>query len=303
MISILILGSGSATPRVDRNPSGVLVNSSNSYFLVDCGEGTQLQLRKYKQSLQRINQIFITHLHADHFLGLFGLISTQGLLGREKPLQIFAPKGMEEIIKVQMKMTKSWLSYPLSFHEVDCSQSGLIWEDKEMEVHNVPLDHKIDCSGYVFKQKKKPRNILPSKIEFYNIPVYARKDIKLGADFVDETGKVIPNEELTVDSEKALSFACLSDTKVLKEAPPILHGVDLLYHEATFLRDMSDRAEVTHHSTAEQAADFAAKCAAKKLILSHFSSRYDELHEFISEAKPIFANVHVAEDGKWFSTE
>ncbi|MCX6182295.1 MAG: ribonuclease Z [Bacteroidetes bacterium] len=303
MISVLVLGSGSATPRVDRNPSGILVNSANSSFLVDCGEGTQLQLRKYKQSLQRINHIFITHLHADHFLGLFGLISTQGMLGREKPLQIFAPKGMEEIIKVQMKITKSWLTYSLSFHEVDCSKSALIWEDKEMEVYNVPLDHKIACSGYVFKQKKKPRNILPLKIEQHKIPVYARKEIKLGADFVDEKGRVIPNSELTVDSEKALSFAYLSDTKVLNEAPTILNDVDLLYHEATFLNDMADRAEATHHSTAEQAAEFAAKCAAKKLILGHFSSRYDELHEFVSEAKPIFANVHVAEDGKWFSTE
>jgi ribonuclease Z len=303
LISILILGSGSATPRVDRNPSGILVNNNNSFFLVDCGEGTQLQMRRYKQSLQRINQIFITHLHADHFLGLFGLISTQGLLGREKPLQIFAPKGLEEIIKVQMKVTKSWLTYPLTFHEVDCSKEALIWEDNEMAVHNIPLDHKIDCSGFIFKQKKKPRNILPSKIEFYKIPVYARKEIKLGADFVDETGKVIPNTELTVDSERVLSFAYLSDTKVLKQVPEILKDVDLLYHEATFLSELSERAELTCHSTAEQAANFAKMCGAKKLILSHFSSRYDELQDFIAEAKPIFANVDVAMDGKWFSTE
>ncbi|MFM7021361.1 MAG: ribonuclease Z [Flavobacteriales bacterium] len=303
MISILVLGSGSATPRVGRNPSGILVNSSNSFFLVDCGEGTQLQLRTYRQSLQRINQIFISHLHADHFLGLFGLISTQGLLGREKPLEVFAPKGLQEIIQVQMKITKSYLSFPLIFHEVDCSEVALLWEDKEMEVYSVPLDHKIDCSGFVFKQKKKPRNLLASKIEEHKIPVYARRDIKMGADYTDDNGRIIPNEELTVDSPHPLSFAYLSDTKALREVPSVVEGVDLLYHEATFLAELADRAKETYHSTSIQAADFAQRCKAKKLVLGHFSSRYDELHDFISEAKPLFENVDVAEDGKWFSTE
>ncbi len=303
MISILILGSGSATPKVNRNPAGVLVNSNNSYFLVDCGEGTQLQLRRYKQSLQRIHQIFISHLHADHFLGLFGLLSTQSLLGREKALDVFAPKGLQEIIEVQMKITKTYWGFPLNFHDIDCKKEAVLWQDEEMEVHSIPLNHKIDCVGFSFRQKTKPRNILQSKIEFYKIPVFARRAIKNGADFTDENGRVIPNKELTTAAPRVFSFTYISDTRVLKEVPVAVLGTDLLYHEATFLSDMIERAKATHHCTAQQAAQFAALAEVKKLVLGHFSARYDELDEFIAEAKPYFANVDVAQDGQWFSTE
>lgn len=301
MISILVLGSGSATPCLSRNPAGLLVKAEQSSFLVDCGEGTQLQLRRYKESIQRINQIFISHLHADHFLGLFGLISTQGLLGRERDLEVYAPKGLKEIIDVQLKASNTYLCYKLKVFEIDTNQSKVIFENNELEVFTVPLNHKIDCAGFVFKEKKKDRKLIASKIPQYNIPVYMRSKIKKGEDFETNDGRVIPNAELTEDPPKTYSFAYLSDTKVLKEVPTSVGGVDLLYHEATFLHEMLERANKTHHSTALQAAEFAAKAKVGKLILGHFSARYTDLQPFIDEAKPVFENVYCAVDGKEFS--
>jgi len=303
LISILILGSGSATPCLSRNPAGILVKAENASYLVDCGEGTQLQLRKFKESIQRINQIFISHLHADHFLGLFGLLSTQGLLGRERSLEVYAPKGMKEIIDVQLKASGTYLCYDLKVIEIDTKVSALIYETKEIEVHTVPLNHKIDCAGFVFKEKKKDRKLIPSKIPLYNIPIYMRNKIKQGEDFVTDKGKVIKNSELTENPPKTYSFAYLSDTKVLKEVPEVVKEVDLLYHEATFLHELLDRANKTYHSTALQAAEFAAKAKVGKLILGHFSARYIDLQPFIDEASPVFANVKFAVDGKEFTAE
>ncbi len=299
-LSILILGSGAATPSVNRNPSGILLKSESSSFLIDCGEGTQLQIRKYKESIQRIDQVFITHLHADHYLGLFGLISTQGLLGRERDLEIFAPKGLKEMIDVQLKITNTYLCFKLIIHEVDCSQSLMIFENKDIQVFSYPLNHKIPCSAYVFKEKIKPRNLIPSKITELKIPVYMRNKIKMGEDFIDDSGKIYANRTLTLDPQKPQSFAYFSDTKVLTKAPDVIQGVDLLYHESTFLHDMQSRAEKTYHSTALQAAEFAVKCEVKKLVLGHFSARYNELTDFVLEASKVFANVEVAKDGKQF---
>lgn len=303
MISILVLGSGSATPCLSRNPAGILVKTEQSSYLVDCGEGTQLQLRRFKESIQRINQIFISHLHADHFLGLFGLISTQGLLGRERELEVYAPKGLKEIIDVQLKASGTYLCYKLKVIEIDTKQVNLIFETNEMEVYTVPLNHKIDCAGFVFKEKKKDRKLIPSKIPQYNIPIYMRNKIKKGGDFETSDGKIISNKELTEDPPKTYSFAYLSDTKVLKDVPSVVCGVDLLYHESTFLHEMLDRANKTYHSTALQAAEFAAKAKVGKLVLGHFSARYTDLQPFVEEAKPVFSNVHFAVDGKEFLPE
>ena len=300
MISILILGSGSATPCLNRNPAGLLVKSESSSYLVDCGEGTQLQLRRFKESIQRINQIFISHLHADHFLGLFGLLSTQGLLGREKSLEVYAPKGMKEIIDVQLKISKTYLCYDLKVIEIDTKASSMIFESKELQVFTVPLNHKIECCGFVFREKLKDRKLITSKIPEYNIPIYMRNKIKKGEDLELEDGRIIKNEELTEAPSKSYSFAYLSDTKVLKTVPEIVKGVDLLYHEATFLHDMLDRAKSTYHSTALQAAQFAAEAKVNKLVLGHFSARYNDLQPFIDEASPVFSNVFYAVDGKEF---
>jgi ribonuclease Z len=303
LISILVLGSGSATPCLSRNPAGILVKTEQSSYLVDCGEGTQLQLRKFKESIQRINQIFISHLHADHFLGLFGLLSTQGLLGRERALEVYAPKGMKEIIDVQLKMSGTYLCYELRVIEVDTKVSSLIFETNDMEVFSVPLNHKIDCAGFVFKEKVKERKLIPAKITQYSIPIYMRNKIKKGEDLITEKGKVIPNKELTQAPPKSFSFAYLSDTKVLKEVPEVVKEVDMLYHEATFLHELLDRANKTYHSTALQAAEFAAKANVGKLILGHFSARYIDLQPFIDEASPVFSNVKFAIDGKEFSPD
>lgn len=300
MISILVLGSGSATPCLSRNPASILVKTEQSSYLVDCGEGTQLQLRKFKESIQRINQIFISHLHADHFLGLFGLLSTQGLLGRERALEVYAPKGMKEIIDVQLRASGTYLCYELKVIEIDTKVSALIFETADMEVFTVPLNHKIECAGFVFKEKQKDRKLISSKITQYSIPVYMRSKIKKGEDLITDKGKVILNSELTEAPPKSYSFAYLSDTKVLKEVPEVVKEVDLLYHEATFLHELLDRANKTYHSTALQAAEFAAKANVGKLVLGHFSARYIDLQPFIDEASPVFANVKFAVDGKEF---
>lgn len=298
--SVLILGSACATPTLNRNPSAQLLNVNHQYFLIDCGEGTQLQLRKHNINFNRIHYIFISHLHGDHYLGLPGLIQTMHLLGREKELTIFGPKGLQEIMDVHFKHSKSTLKYPLIIRETNANNGEQIFENANIIVRSFPLKHKIPCTGFVFKQPPHPRRINPKAIEKYNIPKYAINRLKIGADFTDEHGKTIENSLLTHDSLPSFSYAYCSDTAFFEEILPEINKVTLLYHEATFIEKDKKLAHKTLHSTANDAGTIAKKANANSLIIGHFSNRYHDLSVLLEEAQQIFKNTHLALEGNEF---
>lgn len=302
-LNLTILGCHSATPRVNAHPTSQYLEINNRHFLIDCGEGTQRQMRKYKVGFSKINHIFISHLHGDHFFGLIGLISTFGILNREKDLHIYGPKGIKEVTTLQLKLSKSWTKYHIHFHELVSTESELIFEDDKVSVHTIPLDHRVYTNGFLFREKEKPRKLHIGKIEEHKeIDTCDYHNIKAGKDFVLSTGEIIPNSELTLDAPKSKSFAFCSDTVYKPNIVPIIKNVDILYHEATFLKNREDLCERTKHSTAEQAASIANQANAAKLILGHYSSRYPNIEDFKKEAQTIFENVELAEAGKLYST-
>ena len=299
-MKLTILGCYSATPRTNTNPTSQVLDIKNHVFLIDCGEGTQVELRRHKIKFNRIKHIFISHLHGDHFFGLVGLISTFRLLTREADLHIHGPKGIKEIITLQMKLADSWTNYKLIFHELTSKESKLIFEDDKVEVHTVPLNHRVYTNGFLFKEKSNERKLNITAAENENIDVSYYRKLKQGFDVVNEDGKLIKNETVTSDGKKAMSYAFCSDTMYDESIVPIIKDVDVLYHESTFLEKNEKLAAPTKHSTAKQAATIAKKANAKTLILGHYSTRYDDLNEFIEEASPIFNNVELAKDGKVF---
>lgn len=302
-LHLTILGCHSATPRVNAHPTSQYLEINNRHFLIDCGEGTQRQMRKYKIGFSKINHIFISHLHGDHFFGLIGLISTFGILNREKDLHIYGPKGIKEVTTLQLKISKSWTKYHIIFHELDSKESELIFEDDKITVHTIPLDHRIYTNGFLFKEKPKPRKLHIENIQQYDeIDTCDFHNIKAGKDYTLLSGEVISNLELTIDPPKPKSYAFCSDTAYKPNIVPIIKEVDLLYHEATFLKDREDLCEKTKHSTAEQAASIANEANVNKLIIGHYSSRYSNLKDFKKEAQTIFENVELAEAGKLYST-
>ncbi len=298
---LLILGSSAATPTSNRNPTSQLLNIAERFFLIDCAEGTQMQLRKYKARLQGINHIFISHLHGDHFLGLPGLIASMHLLGRKNELTIFCPKELEDILNVIHKHSETFLNYPLKFVYTQHKAKHLIWEDDKVEVYSIPLKHRIATTGFLFKEKPLPRNIDKFKLEKLNVSFAEINKLKKGFDAIDEQGNIIKNEQLTTEPKPPRSYAFCSDTKYFIELANDILNVDLLYHESTFLNDKKDRAKITFHSTAQQAAQMAILTNAKQLALGHFSARYDKLELFLDEAKPIFNNVTLATEGKLYT--
>lgn len=293
---INILGCGAATPTLQHNPSSQVLNIREKLFMIDCGEGTQLQFRKQRLRFGRLNQIFISHLHGDHCFGLIGLISTLALLGRTGDLVIHAPEGLEEILRPQIDFFCRENPYQVTIETFDTKKHDLIYEDKSITVHTIPLKHRIPCAGFLFREKPKEANILSDKIKFYNIPIKEIAAIKQGADFVTEEGKVIPNANLTTPAKPTKSYAYCSDTAYKEDITHIIEGVDLLYHEATFLHDMKSRAKETGHSTALQAAKIAKMAGVKKLMIGHFSSRYDNNKDLLDEAKEIFENTILANE-------
>jgi ribonuclease Z len=299
--TVLILGSASAAPTLTRNQTSQLINIDEQYYLMDCGEGTQLRLREHKIKIQRINHIFISHLHGDHYLGLIGLIQTMHLLGRTTELTIYCPSNIQEIVEVNLRISESHLRYPIVYKTVNAKQSELVYENDKIQVLSIPLNHKISCSGYLFKEKPKSRRINPRAIENYNIPKYQINKIKLGEDYLSENGEIIKNFQLTLDSLPSFSYAFCSDTKYYEPIIPIIKGVDLLYHEATFSDEHALRADKTHHSTAKQAAEIAGKSGAKRLIIGHFSNRYSDLNVLLKEAKTTFEKTEIAAEGKVFN--
>ncbi|PKH52501.1 ribonuclease Z [Tenacibaculum sp. Bg11-29] len=301
-LNLTILGCHSATPRVNSHPTSQYLEINNNHFLIDCGEGTQRQMRKYKIGFSKINHIFISHLHGDHFFGLIGLISTFGILNREKDLHIYGPKGIKEVTTLQLKLSKSWTKYHIFFHELESKESELIFEDDKVTVHTIPLDHRVYTNGFLFTEKEKPRKLHIGNIEQYKeIDTCDFHNIKAGKNFTLSTGEVILNSELTIDPPKPKAFAFCSDTSYKPSIVPIIKNVDLLYHEATFLKDRENLCEKTKHSTAEQAAEIANNANVNKLIIGHYSSRYSNIQDFKKEAQTIFKNVELAEAGKKYT--
>jgi len=294
---LTILGSSSALPTSKRNLTAHVLNVYERYFLIDCGEGTQAQLRRNRIPFGRINHIFISHIHGDHFYGLFGLLSSFNLLQREKDLHIYAHKPLKKGIKYIMKHYEGRFSYKIHFHELDEEKKDKIYEDENIEVFSFPLIHKIPTSGFLFVEKAKLPNIKKAYVQKYNIPIKDIHRIKSGGDFQTEDGTVIPNAELTYKPYKQRSYAFCSDTAYNESIIPIIENVDILYHEATFKEEHRKEAKNTTHSTARQAAEIAKKAKVKKLIIGHFSARYKSIEDLEAEAISVFPKTIAAEDG------
>ncbi|PQJ23164.1 ribonuclease Z [Tenacibaculum sp. SG-28] len=303
-LNLTILGCHSATPRVNAYPTSQYLEINNRSFLIDCGEGTQRQMRKYKVGFSKINHIFISHLHGDHFFGLVGLLSTFGILNREKDLHIYGPKGLKEVTVLQLKIAKSWTKYTIVFHELTSDESELIFEDDKVSVYTIPLEHRVYTNGFLFVEKPKQRKLAMEAIQkIEEIQTCDYQNIKSGKDFVLSSGETISNSLLTTDPEKPKSYAFCSDTCYKPDIIPIIKNVDLLYHEATFLKDREDLCEKTKHATAEQAALIAKQATVGKLIIGHYSSRYTDLDKFREEAKTQFENVELAKVGRKYSID
>ena len=295
-----ILGCGSALPTTRHNASTQVVRIGNKQFMIDCGEGTQLQLRKSHLHFSFIDHVFISHLHGDHCFGLIGMISTFGLLGRRTPLHIYAPEPLEKLMQPQLDFFCKELIYKVIFHTIDPTKNKVIYEDKAITVETLPQQHRIPCCGFLFKEKPKLRHLRGELIEYYKIPHYLRKEIKEGADFITPQGETIPNERLTSNASPSRSYAYCSDTLPCPQNTRLLEGCNLLYHEATFAEDMRERAAHTHHSTAKQAAEIAKEANVKSLIIGHFSSRYTDETILLDEAQSIFQDTKLANEGKCF---
>ena len=297
---LTILGCYSATPRTLTNPSAQVLEMKGHLFLIDCGEGTQVELRRNKIKFGRINHVFISHLHGDHFFGLPGLISTFRLLGREKPLHIYGPKGIKEGITLLLKLGDSWTNYPLHFHELSSEDPQQILDLPDVEVSTLPLDHRIYTNGFLFREKAGERRLdIQSAVKKGIDKAYFAK-LKKGQNVPDKNGNLVDHLEVTLDPPPPKSYAYCSDTAYNEELIPLISKVDVLYHESTFLKNEEQLCDKTKHSSARQAALIAKKAEVKNLILGHYSTRYRELSPFLEEARELFENTYLAEDGKVF---
>lgn len=295
---ITVLGCSSALPAFGRYPSSQLLHIAGRYFLIDCGEGTQMQLRRYSLKFQRIDHIFISHLHGDHYLGLPGLLSSMHLLGRTEPLDIYADQGLAEILDVNNKYSSTTLRYPVHFHPLNFSGPTILFEDDKVKVSTLILKHSVPCCGFVFEEKQRPRKLIKEKIDELQIPIAALELLKIGNDYTTPDGTVIPNTELTTSPLPPRKYAYCSDTIFNTDIVPQLRDADLIYHESTFMEDMHSRAEQTMHSTAKDAATIAKEANAKRLLLGHFSARYKNLEPLQDEARSIFPQSYLAVEGE-----
>lgn len=300
---VTILGCSSATPTVDRHPSAQVLNVRDTLMLLDCGEATQNQLLHYRISHHRIRYIFISHLHGDHFLGLHGLLATINFQGRQDELTLFGPPDLEAMIMDYFKFSGTYLKFPLKFVVTQDQREEKILETNYFEVYSIPLRHRIPTTGFLIREKEGLRHINAARCEELNIPFAHYKDLKEGKDYTDENGKQHPNAELTFPPDQVRSYAYISDTRFTPELKSTLSGVNLLYHESTFLHELLERAEETFHTTALEAGQMAAMCGAGKLLLGHFSARYRDLTPLLEEAKSAFENVHLAIEGVRFTVD
>ncbi len=301
-MELTILGYNSALPTAYKHSTSQVLKINEHFFVIDCGEGMQSQMRKAKIKFSRLHHIFISHLHGDHLFGLIGLINSLNLLGREKALNIYGPKGIKELIETQLRLTNAHGLYEIIFHELESHESQLIFENPFLEVHTIPLQHRIYCNGYVFKEKPKLPHLNMEEIKKYpEIEVCDYQNIKLGKDFTLSDGFVIPNENLTQPNIPPIRYAFCSDTMYLSNPAEILYNTDVVYHESTFLHKDHGLAVKTGHSTAKEAALLASKINAKALILGHFSNRYKRYDDFKKEAVEIFKNVILPEELKTYN--
>ena len=291
-----ILGCGSALPTTRHFATSQVVNLREKLFMIDCGEGAQMQLRKSRLKFSRLNHVFISHLHGDHCFGLLGLISTFGRLGRTAELHIHSPKGMEELFAPMLDFFCKNMSYKVTFHEFETQQPVVVYEDRSMTVTTIPLRHRIPCCGFLFEEKQCPNHIIREMIDFYQVPVYELNRIKNGEDFVTPEGDVIPNSRLTRPSDPPRKYAYCSDTIYLKKIAEQIRGVDLLFHEATFAQSEKARAKATFHTTAAQAAQLALDAQVKRLVIGHFSARYEEEQVLLKEAASVFPQTVLAKE-------
>ncbi|MDI9364628.1 MAG: ribonuclease Z [Flavobacterium sp.] len=298
MLGVTILGNNSAIPAYDRHPTSQVVTMNDQLILIDCGEGTQMQMAKYRIKRSKINYILISHLHGDHYFGLMGILTSMGLLGRETDLHLFAPPLLEPIIQAQLNAANTVLPYPLHFHALE--EDGLIWNDNKFTIECFSTKHRVACKGFIIREKKQPRKIDNTTIHKYQIPTAFYDKLKMGEDYETKTGEIIKKEWVTVANKPACSYAFCADTIYDETLVPIVKNVSLLYHESTYLKDMNDRAALRFHATSEQAATIALKAEVNKLILGHFSSKYEVLDQFLEEAGAIFTNTDLAIEGVTF---
>ena len=289
-----ILGCGSALPTLKHYASSQVVEIRQKLMMIDCGEGTQMQLRRSKLRFTKINQVFISHLHGDHCFGLIGMISTFGMLGRTAPLHIYATGELQAMLAEQLKLFCTGLEFQVEFHPIDTTKNQVIYEDHSLTVETIPLRHRVPCSGFLFREKPTLPHIRRDMINMYGIPVSQIDNIKNGADWTNEEGEVIPNNVLVMPADKARSYAYCSDTSYIPSLHELLRGVDTLYHESTYASDSEDRAKMYHHSTAAQAAQVARDAGVGQLLLGHYSARYNDEKSLLKEAKEICENRHLS---------
>ncbi len=295
-----ILGCGSALPTLQHNASSQIVELREKLFMIDCGEGTQIQLRRLRIHFSKIIAVFISHLHGDHCFGLPGMISTFGMTGRTAPLHIYAPAAFEPILEQTLSFFCQGLEFKVVFHAVDTTQNKVVYEDRSLTVETIPLQHRIDCCGYLFREKPILPHIRRDMIDFYKIPISQINNIKAGADWVTAEGEVIANSRLTTPAEPARSYAYCSDTRYIKTLHELVKGVSTLYHESTYSAEDAERARLYWHSTSQDAAKVARDASVGKLLLGHFSARYNNESQLLEEAKEIFPNSYLTREGATF---
>lgn len=298
LFDLTILGCSGAIPAYNRHPSSHFLNYNGHGFLIDCGEGTQLQMAKFNIRRAKLDHIFISHMHGDHFFGLMGLISAFNLNYRETPLHIYGNQAIEEIVNAHFRATATTLKYEIHFHHVNADSPEIIFDSPYLSVETIPLIHRIPTTGFLFREKQGLRKILPEKIAENQIPVTELVKIKQGADYIDGSGTVIPNKILTADPDPPLSYAYCSDTIYNEKMAKQLKGVSVLYHEATFSHEHAFRAVETFHSTTREAATIAKLAGAGQLIIGHYSARYENLEVLLNEAREVFSETYLAEEGK-----
>jgi len=295
VLALTILGNNSAVPAFGRNPTSQVLQTQDEKFLIDCGEGTQLQLSRFKIKRSKINHIFISHMHGDHYFGLIGLLSSMGLMGRTADIYLYAPAPLQQIIELQLEAADTKLPYPLHF--IILEDEGIILDGKKITVECFKTYHRIACWGFIFREKKNPRSIDPLRVMSYEIPSAFYESLQKGADYTNKKGTIIPNEELTTAAVTAKSYAYCADTMYDERIAEKVKSVDLMYHETTYLKDLEERAEARFHSTTVQAGTVALNAGAKKLLIGHFSSKYEDLDVFLVETSEIFPNTELALEG------
>jgi ribonuclease Z len=295
MFAVTILGNNSAVPAFDRHPTSQVVTLDGNNYLVDCGEGTQIQMINFKIRRSKISHIFISHLHGDHYFGLIGLLNSFSLLSHQQELHVFGPSPLKEIIELQLKVADTKLCYPLHIHHI--TEPAMLLDNEKLTVKCFRTNHRIECYGFSFAEKKQPRKLNPDKAKEYEIPAVFYERLKEGEDYTRKDGTVIKNELVSEAAAPGKKYAFCADTKYDESMIPHILGADMIYHEATYLDNLRERAEIRFHSTSKQAAKLAKKAGVKKLLIGHFSSKYPTLEEFEAEAREVFENTELALEG------